>query len=90
MLLRLTEKQVQYLLKYGLKGADAHGPYSVEDPAPFLRCIGLLYVRFLSPPDQLLQRLCPYLIDLKTFHPVFNNTEITCSIGEFTEKLILD
>jgi pre-mRNA-splicing factor 38B len=49
MLMHLTERQVQTLLKY--RGN------------PFVRACGALFVRFLSPHEQLWERFASWLLD---------------------------
>lgn len=55
--------------------------------SPFIRCLGLLYVRFGLPHDQLLAWCGEYLLDDETFKPS-PESDYTTTIGEFVETLL--
>lgn len=52
----------------------------------FVRAAGMLYIRYVSPPDQLFQRLGPFLLDSKKLAHQYGNV----NLGEFVEKLLSD
>jgi len=54
--------------------------------SPFIRCCGLLYVRFGLPHDQLLSWCGEYLLDDEPFKPS-PESDFTTTIGEFVESL---
>ncbi|CDW74928.1 UNKNOWN [Stylonychia lemnae] len=72
MLMRLNEKQVGNLIKY------KHSQY--------VRACGALYIRFLSPHDQLWDRLSPYMLDEQEFCYSIDKSKI--NFGEYVEKLL--
>eukprot|EP00347_Sterkiella_histriomuscorum_P018501 403345272 len=73
MLMRLNEKQVQTLLRYKL--------------SPYVRACGALYVRFLSPNDQLFDRLSPYMLDEQSFSYSIEKSQ-SLTFGEYVERLL--
>jgi pre-mRNA-splicing factor 38B len=75
MLLKLTEGQVNYLIN------------SID--SPYVRCAGFLYIRYLSDPKDLWNRLSPYLEDDKVFLPKADR-KYQIRIGEYVENLLLE
>lgn len=76
MLMHLTEKQVQALLKYRQN--------------PFVRACGALFVRYLSPHEQLWDRLQPWLLDEQQFHHSADKGRASITFGEYCEAMIAD
>lgn len=56
----MTEKQVQKLIKF----KKVKGMESEYNSHMFVRAAGFLFIRFMSPPEQLYDRLSPYLLDV--------------------------
>lgn len=71
--LELTESQVRQLLDHG--------------DSPYLRAMGMLYVRFGAPPHKLWPWLGPYCDDLEEMTPDARGSE-TCTLGEFARRLL--
>lgn len=59
------------------------------DDHPRIRCVGLLYVRFGLPPDQLWQWLGDYALDDQELQMNTASADLT-TIGEFVENLLLE
>lgn len=75
MLLKLTEGQVNYLIN------------CIE--SPYVRCVGFLYIRYLSDPKDLWNRLSPFLDDDKMFFPKADRkTQI--QMGEYIKNLLIE
>lgn len=55
--------------------------------SPYIRCLGLLYVRFGLPHDQLLGWLTEYLLDDEEFKPS-PDSEWRTTVGEYAENLL--
>jgi len=55
--------------------------------SPYIRCLGLLYVRFGLPHDQLLGWLTEYLLDDEEFKPS-PDSEWRTTVGEYVENLL--
>jgi len=55
--------------------------------SPYIRCCGLLYVRFGLPHDQILSWLSEYVLDDEEFKPS-PDSEWRTSIGEYVEGLL--
>jgi len=77
------------LYRFFTMGLDARGLRRLVDNqmSPFIRCIGLLYVRFGLPHDQLLAWCGEYLLDDEPFKPA-PDSDYTTTIGEFVETLL--
>lgn len=58
-----------------------------EDTSSYVRVAGFLYIRYLSPPDQLFQRLGNYLLDAKRFRHSYDR-DVDQTIGEFVANLL--
>ena len=74
MLLKLTENEVNFLK---------------DNQNPYVRCTGFLFIRYLSDPKDLWERLSPYLDDEQGFTPRPDKKTVI-KIGEFVESLLLD
>ena len=89
MLLRLTEKQVHWLIRPDVLYQGQHQMNSRNDP--FVRAAGFLFIRFLSPPEQLWQRLYLFLMEEQVstqFTYSADGRQIT--VGEFVRQLLAD
>lgn len=71
--LRLTQVQVEELLNH--------------PDSPYIRALGMLYVRFGADAASLWKLLGPYCDDNQVFKPQ-GNEETTCTIGEFAQRLL--
>lgn len=69
--LKLTEVQVRELLDH--------------PDSPYIRAIGMLYVRYGAPSSRLWKWLGPYCDDLEEFAPGTQQTE-TCSLGKLRSQ----
>eukprot|EP00920_Eleutheroschizon_duboscqi_P025449 GHVT01062632.1.p1 GENE.GHVT01062632.1~~GHVT01062632.1.p1 ORF type:complete len:516 (-),score=108.12 GHVT01062632.1:388-1725(-) len=73
--MRLTVNQMNELLEH----ADS----------PYIRCAGLLYLRYTHPPEKLWQWYEPYLLDDEEFTPGADKNK-TSTIGEYIEGLLAE
>lgn len=73
MSLSLTVSQLKLLLEYRSN--------------PFVRCVGLLYVRYAVDPNFLWGWMKKYILDEQELIPTHNEKS---TIGEFVEKLLTD
>ena len=55
--------------------------------SPYIRCCGLLYIRYLSEPQELWNRLSKYIFDEEKFSPSAN-AKYKITIGEYVEILL--
>lgn len=74
-LMKLTEKQMNGLLKY------------TENA--FVRAIGFLYLRYVAPPADLWQWFAPYLEDVQEIQPA-SDKNLHMTIGAFCIKLLTE
>lgn len=72
-LLKLTEEQLRKTLTY--KGN------------PFVKCLGILFVRFGSPPSKLWELLSPLLHDEESFNARLDGTE-TLTISQLVQRVL--
>ena len=70
--MKLTEAQVNALL---------------EHSNPYVRCVGLLYLRFICNPEELYARFRYILTETQTFSPT---PGLDTTLGEYGEKLLTD
>lgn len=75
MIIKLTEGQINFLL--------------TNRESPYIRCVGFLYLRYLTEPKELWKRLSKYIFDEENFTPTAN-TKIKITIGEYVENLLKD
>ena len=57
---------------------------------PFVRACGALYVRFLSPFEQLWERLSPYLLDDQEFKHTADKSRDSITFGAFCQLILED
>eukprot|EP00636_Phaeomonas_parva_P006471 CAMPEP_0118857264 /NCGR_PEP_ID=MMETSP1163-20130328/4436_1 /TAXON_ID=124430 /ORGANISM="Phaeomonas parva, Strain CCMP2877" /LENGTH=441 /DNA_ID=CAMNT_0006790545 /DNA_START=133 /DNA_END=1455 /DNA_ORIENTATION=+ len=57
--------------------------------SPYLRCLGFLYLRYASPPDELWDWFCDYVDDPEYFAPSADPNAKT-TVGEYVRKLLTD
>jgi pre-mRNA-splicing factor 38B len=74
MLMHLSEKQVQTLLKYRR--------------SPYVRACGALCVRFLSPHEELWDRMAPWLLDEQEFQHSADKSAAKITFGAYCEMLL--
>ena len=75
-LLKLTEPQVQELLDH--------------PDSPFIRAVGVLYVRFGAPPRKIWKWLGPLVDDVEDITPGLQSSLDSFKFGEWCRKLMLD
>jgi len=56
--------------------------------SPYVRCTGLLYIRYCSDPEYIWSWMRKYLIDDEEFAAAADGSLIT--IGEYVERLLLN
>jgi len=57
--------------------------------SPYIRGIGLLYLRLLLDPKQLWEWMSPYLDDTELLNAAIDKSQTT-TIGEFARKLLVE
>lgn len=74
MLLRPTESQIDMLIKH---------------ENMYVKCAGVLFIRYTSKPSELWARLKPYLLYDNIFNPS-SNPKYCTTFGEYVEKLLIE
>jgi len=57
---------------------------------PYIRCCGLLYIRFGCAPEKLWDQLGEYCLDDQEFEPSKAQPNFQITIGEYVEALLMD
>jgi len=87
MLMRLTERQVYTLVRPDQLFTGTE--YVAARNNPFVRAAGLLYVRYLSPPDQLWQRMSLFLMECDSESEFqFSSDQRRATVGDFVKQLL--
>jgi pre-mRNA-splicing factor 38B len=63
ILMRLTEKQVYMMVRPDM--LYQNGEFIQARNNPYVRAAGFIYIRLLSPPEQLWERLYLFLMEMK-------------------------
>ena len=84
--LKLTEKQVQKLIKFK-KPKDFESEYN---SFMFVKAVGFLFIRFLSPPEQLYERLSPFLLEVSEKLYQIEDLNQPSNISDFIKTLLGD
>ena len=89
MVMRLTERQIYNMVRPDQLYTGTE--FIVARNNPFVRCAGLLYIRYLSPPDQLWARLNLFLMENDENNKfVYTSDQRITTIGEFVRNLLED
>ena len=90
MLMRLTEKQVYTLIRPDMVYQD--GKFIPGRNNPFVRAAGMLYIRYLSPPEQLWPRLYLFLLEVddQTSFAFCSDKNRIVLMGDYVKMLLED
>ena len=88
MLMRLTERQVYTMVRPDQLYTGSE--FIAARNNPFVRAAGLLFIRYLSPPDQLWPRLYLFLMetDSETEFCHAANQQRRITMGDFVRQLL--
>merc|ERR1712107_529857 len=57
---------------------------------PYIRCCGILYIRFGCAAEKLWDMLGDYCLDDQEFQPSKSDPSFQCTLGEYVESILLD